>query len=265
MIQEAVWKLYVASTVLVIGLVLTGCQKTPRQPSATPSVSPGATTAAGKPAAGQLPSAGTPAPAPRSAAVPPAPPAPPVGASQTARPVPGPITLSHDVGDQAGAGPRPPSTAAGLMALDREKRLLPEDFKIGPLGEARGGKSDENDAVGAANAFLASIVAGKVDPKLLAPESEKTVSDTISFGLRQGNVPRSFRVGTPKLREDGEITATVRLFGDDGTSEGEIYMSHVGKLWLVSDLQLSLAQLAVKKEKPKEKFFPSTYRWLLED
>jgi hypothetical protein len=151
------------------------------------------------------------------------------------------------------------------MALDREKRLLPEDFKIGPLGEARGGKTDENGAVGAAEAFLASIIAGKVDAKLLAPESEKTVSDTISFGLRQGNTPKSFRIGVPKVRDDGEITATVRLFGEEGTSEGEIYMSRVGKLWLVSDLQLSLAQLAVKKDTPKEKFFPSTYRWLLED
>jgi hypothetical protein len=151
------------------------------------------------------------------------------------------------------------------MSLDRGKKILPEDFKIGRLGEAYGGTADENGAIAAADAFLASIVAGKVDPKLLAPESEKTVSDTISFGLQQGYAPKSFRVGAPKVRENGEITATVRLFGAEGAAEGEIYMAHVGKVWLVSDLQLSLAQLADKKEKPKEKFFPSTYRWLLED
>lgn len=151
------------------------------------------------------------------------------------------------------------------MALDRQKRILPEDFKIGPLGEAHGGTADEDAAIAVAEAFLASVVSGTADVKLLAPESGKTISDTVSFGLQQGYAPKSFRVGEPKVRENGEITATVRLFGADGTSEGEIYMSRVGKLWLVSDLQLSMAQMAIKKEKPKEKFFPSTYRWLLED
>jgi hypothetical protein len=151
------------------------------------------------------------------------------------------------------------------MALDRQRRILPEDFKIGPLGEAHGGTADQDGAVASAEAFLASIVTGKVDTKLLAPESEKAVSDTVSFGLQQGYVPKSFRIGAPKVRENGEVTATVRLFGPDGTSEGEIYLAHIGKLWLVSDLQLNMAGLAVRKEKTGEKFFPSTYRWLLED
>jgi hypothetical protein len=173
--------------------------------------------------------------------------------------------LSRDIAGQAAATPRLPATAAGLMALDREKRILPEDFKIGPLGDAREGTDDTDGAIAVADAFLASVVSGKVDSRLLAAESQKTVSDTVSFGLRQGYTPKSFRVGAPKVRDNGEITATVRLFGTDGTSEGEIYMSRAGKAWLVSDLQLSMAQMAVKKEKPKEKFFPSTYRWLLED
>jgi hypothetical protein len=151
------------------------------------------------------------------------------------------------------------------MSLDREKLIAPEDFKIGPLGEPYGGTADENAAISAADAFLASVVAGKADQKLLSPESGKTIAGMISFGLQQGYAPKSFRVGDPKTRDDGEITATVRLFGGDGTAEGEIYMSRVGKSWLVSDLQLSLAEMAVKKDKPKEKFFPSTYRWLLED
>jgi hypothetical protein len=42
-------------------------------------------------------------------------------------------------------------------------------------------------------------------------------------------------------------------------------MSKPAAQWLVSDLQLSMGQMAVTKEKPKEKFFPSAYRWLLEE
>jgi hypothetical protein len=47
--------------------------------------------------------------------------------------------------------------------------------------------------------------------------------------------------------------------------EGEIYIAASGSQWLVADLQLSLAQLSVRREKPKEKFFPLEYRWLLEE
>jgi hypothetical protein len=151
------------------------------------------------------------------------------------------------------------------MALGRERRLMPEDFKIGPLGDEQGGRSDESLALSAASTFLSRLVAGSVDKKLLAPESQDAMADTIAFGLKQGNIPRSYRLGAPKSREDGEVTAAVRLFGSEGTSEGEIYVSPSGSQWLVADLQLSLARLSVKQDKPKEKFFPLEYRWLLEE
>ncbi len=160
---------------------------------------------------------------------------------------------------------RPLSSAGTLMALGRQTRALPEDFKIGPLGDNRGADQDANGAVSTAEAFLAGLVAGKPDRAFLASETEKTVLDTLTYGLKQGFNPTSFRLGTPKMQDDGEIAASVRLFSADGSAEGEIFMERAGKKWLVSDLQLSLAQLAVKREKSKEKYFPSAYRWLLEE
>jgi hypothetical protein len=151
------------------------------------------------------------------------------------------------------------------MALGRQARSLPEDFKIGPLGDNRAEDKDANDAVTTAQAFLASLAAGKPDGTLLAVESEKTVLDTLTYGLKQGYAPSSFRLGTPKVQDDGEIAANVRLFSAEGSAEGEIYMARSGKKWFVADLQLSLAQLAAKREKSKEKYFPSAYRWLLEE
>lgn len=151
------------------------------------------------------------------------------------------------------------------MALGRQTRALPEDFKIGVLGDDRTENQEENGAISTADAFLAGLVAGKPDRALLTAESEKTVLDTLTYGLKQGYTPSSFRLGTPKVQDDGGIAANVRLFGAEGSAEGEIYMARAGKKWLVSDLQLSLAQLAVKHEKSKEKYFPSAYRWLLEE
>jgi hypothetical protein len=151
------------------------------------------------------------------------------------------------------------------MALGRDRRIMPEDFKIGPLGDRRTERQDESRALEAAGAFLDHLVAGSVDKKLLTPESQDAVSDSLTFGLHQGNAPTGYRLGSPKTRDDGEVTAPVRLFGSLGTSEGQIYVAQSGSQWLVADLQLNLAQLSVKREKPKEKFFPLEYRWLLEE
>ena len=151
------------------------------------------------------------------------------------------------------------------MALGRDRSIMPEDFKIGPLGDGRTEKTDESRALAAASAFLDRLVAGSVDKKLLTPESQDAVFDALTFGLHQGNIPTAYRLGSPKTRDDGEVTAAVRLFGSQGTSEGQIYVAASGSQWLVADLQLNLAQLSVKQEKPKEKFFPLDYRWLLEE
>ena len=163
------------------------------------------------------------------------------------------------------APPRALASVSTLVALDRDRRTLPEDFKVGPLGDERGGSVDEQAAMGAADTFLSRLVKGSVEKSLIAPGSQSSLSDSLAYGLEQGSAPRSFRRGIAKTRDDGEITATVRLFGPEGTAEGEIYMAKPKAQWLVADLQLSLAQMAVKLEKPNEKFFPSAYRWLLEE
>lgn len=87
----------------------------------------------------------------------------------------------------------------------------------------------------------------------------------LQYGIQRGDVPRSFRIGAPKKHESGEISANVRLFGQEGTSEGEIFMTRAGGHWLVSDFQISMEDLKVKQEKPKERFFPSSYRWMLQE
>ena len=87
----------------------------------------------------------------------------------------------------------------------------------------------------------------------------------LSFGIDRGDKPQDFRLGTPRKRESGEISANVRLFSDVGTCEGEMTMARTGGHWLVADMQVSLDDLKVKKEKPKERFFPSSYRWMLQE
>ena len=207
------------------------------------------------------------------------------GAEAVTPPVAGGPALSppQAVAPPSSTGARPPAPSAkqktgaivvrpkaeggvtALVAQGLEKRTLPEDFLIGALAGTSGAKSDSTEAARAAEAFLASVVAGTPNKKLLATETAQGIADMIAFATEKGYVPKSYRLGSPKRHENGEVTASVRLLGPDASSEGEIYVSRSGTVWLVSDLQINLAQLAEKKDKPKERFFPSAYRWLLEE
>jgi len=151
------------------------------------------------------------------------------------------------------------------MGLGRETKLLPEDFKIGPLGAGPATSAEGDAALTAATGFLTALVAGNVERTWITPDAQDSVADTITYALQKGDTPRSFRVGVPKDVAGGQIAANIRFFGDVGTSEGEIYMARAGSQWLVADVQVNLADLEVAPQQPKEKFFPSAYRWLLEE
>ena len=175
------------------------------------------------------------------------------------------ITLAREQPQPPVAAARKDTGISTLLSLGTGVRILPEDFRIGGLGDARVADSDERQAMAAADAFLSRLVAGKIDKDRLAPDSRARLSDTVSFGIEHGDIPRSYRIGAPRKRETGELSATVRLFGPVGTSEGEITMTRAGKQWLIDDFQINLSALTVKREKPKERFFPSSYRWMLEN
>ena len=255
-------------TSVILLLALTSCARSPRTAQAPSSANPPA-----PPASTTVPAASSraaaPPPTPAAAAAPNAAaaavPSPAAAPSQ-----PGPaartITLAQEQLPSAPAvAARQNTDVSSLLPLGRAARVLPEDFKIGVLADARVGDAEEQQAMTAASSFLSRLVAGKVDASLLDPETGGRVSDMLGFGLERGDLPRAYRVGTPKKHESGEVTANVRLFGPEGTSEGEIALSRTGGRWLVKDLQISMDDLQVKTEKPKERFFPSSYRWMLEE
>jgi hypothetical protein len=173
--------------------------------------------------------------------------------------------------------PLPVATNAGLSSLLSQapgSQSQPEDFKIGLLGEqvgstaasateANADQADQSAALATAISFLTALSKGKTDASLLAPESQKSVSDFIAFAAEQKQTATSFRIGRPRSRENNTITMAVRLFSAIGSAEGEIYLTRESKEWLVSDLQVNFAQLAEKKPELKERFFPSSYHWML--
>jgi len=236
---------------LILCMVVYSCARTVKRGAAEGVTRAGTSAQAAPPAAqGQPPSQAPPVSQSPRPATPPQRSIASAGKQQ-----PGPIALQ----------PRAEGGVAILFAQGLDRKTMPEDFLIGALADTGGGKSEEMAAIGVARAFLTSVVSGALDRKLLAADGEAGIADMIAYGMEQGYAAKSFRLGSPKKHENGEVTASVRLLGNEGSSEGEIYVSRAGKEWLVSDFQINLAQLAVKREKPKDRFFPSAYRWLLEE
>ena len=243
MVQEAVRKWWLICAVVLVLVLLAACQKSAQKAPASETNTPPVTAPA-------------PQPAPRGQSA---------AAAAPTQPNPS-IVLTKENSAAAQAGkPRTFASPAALMAMDREKRFLPEDFKIGPLGDTRGEDGQTNGALARAEDFLGRLVAGIVETRDIASESQASLSDTLRYGLQRGTTPTAYRIGTAGADASGQWAAPVRLWGTVGTSEGEIYLVQAGGEWLVQDLQVSLAELAVARITPKEKYFPSAYRWLFEE
>jgi hypothetical protein len=245
LLHRGVGRSRVTTLTVLAFTVLLSCSK--EAPKGSQAQNQGQTAAQNKPASGQ-PAQQPPAPAsPSAQAI--AAPAQPAAGTASKPVVPAPVKI--DTGIQA------------LFAFDRDTELLPEDFSIGPLSDQAALEGKDKAAITAARSFLSSLTEASVDSKLLSPDSTPQLKDSLSYHMKKGDVPSTYRIGRPKELSSGEIAFNVRLFHGEGTAEGEIYLSENDKAWRVSDFQLNLAELSEIREKKEEKFIPSSYRWLL--
>jgi hypothetical protein len=150
----------------------------------------------------------------------------------------------------------------GLLSQGAQDGTLPEDFEIGPLGAARLLGDDERAAYNAAASLLDAFARGRVERTGLAADSRDALAGTIAYALERGDLPVAWRLGPPRATSS-ELVANLRLFGTDGSAEGELYARREGGDFRVSDLQIDPARMRVRRERSGRTFFPSPYRWLL--
>jgi hypothetical protein len=173
---------------------------------------------------------------------------------------------------------KPGGAAAQLLPLESPTRL-PEDVRIGPLTDLlTPAGAAERQIVRVANRVLEGLSAGKVIEQALLPDVRDDLGRSLQYSIDQGLIPRNFRLGAIYFEEDTAAYATeggparpagtawlnVRLFGDPGAAEGELYLSSSGGEWYVSDLQVAFPLLAEPYERSGEKYIPSVYGWRLQ-
>jgi len=189
---------------------------------------------------------------------------PPPGAQGSGKP----LTLAKDAAPQAGAvvAKRDRGLLA-LYSLDPKKAALPEDFRIGPLSgaSAAGLSAEDAETLRRAAAFLADLTKSRIAEELLLPDRKEALSRFIADAIDRGFLPLSFRLGPVNRTEDSGLRVNVRLFGSVGTASGELFFLESERQWMISDIQIRFESLAQQQAPGEEKFFPSSYRWLLDE
>jgi hypothetical protein len=159
-----------------------------------------------------------------------------------------------------------------LMVLESVK-VLPEDFKIGPLADLEGNDRSTLEMITVSTRFLQALQDGVVDGESLLSEVRQELTTSIRYYLEQDLIPVNYRIGaittesyaegdrTQSLLEPGRAWMNLRLFGTPGVSEGELYLERSGGRWYVSDLQIDFERMRQEYVREQEVYYPSTYGW----
>ncbi len=164
------------------------------------------------------------------------------------------------------AAPSPVETKAmSLLPLQPTERLLPEDFEIGPLQDMNASDSDSREVIGLLHAFLTSLAREKTRADLLAPEHRTEVTRSLTFHKERGNTFDRFRIGKISMQAGSSASVRVRLFGNPGTTAGDIHLLKIAGKWRISDLQIAFQELQTAYDKPQTPFLPNISRWIIRE
>jgi len=176
------------------------------------------------------------------------------------RPQPAPREAETPSGNPAD-GPSGVSSPAGLETLAYRTAVpprLPEDMRIGPLGDSLAG----DPLLTAADRFLRGLEEGKILRDLTAGSSRDYLEKVFQPILEEGPLPVRYRLGSPRVYEPGKARINIRLFGTRGRTGGELLLEQEGSSWLIGDLQIDWTGLSEEYKKDFDLYEPQTYRWL---
>ena len=134
-----------------------------------------------------------------------------------------------------------------------------EDFVIGAL-QGHTDNIDVIEIVTRIRSFQAGLSQGTIPLDDVHPSWKTQSQRIILFYLDRGNVPLDVRVGLVNIYEPGKANANIRFSGEPGIAFGEIYLTKELDNWLVSDLQIDLADLAENPQVREGIYEPSLYR-----
>ena len=147
-----------------------------------------------------------------------------------------------------------------LLARQTGGSVAGEDLVIGKLHTVFAGTEEENRVFGGIERFLRALANGSVAEDAASPDALPDLKRLAGYHIERGNIPEDFRIGEIFI-EGSSGRADVRLLGRPGRAAGEIYCIEENGTWLITDMQVDLAELghSYEIEGPYE---PNVYRWI---
>ncbi len=239
------WALLLILVLLPVLLLPGGCTRGRSQDPAGPQKPPAAAPASGGPAAADR-GAAAPAPGGEAAAEPKEPAERKPRQTITLEKVESGRPAAHAVSEQT-----------SLAVLDRDGRIMPEDFRIGPLQDTLQASREQLAVTRVVEGFLRELSRSKIDPQYLDPLVREELLRSLIWYVEQDFVPERYRIGRIDREGGAEARVGVRLFRGEGSAEGELYLAETGGTWYISDVQVGLEVLAEPRPQPAEKFVPA--------
>ncbi len=156
---------------------------------------------------------------------------------------------------------RPVQQRDQILGLRGGNVYSPEDFEIGVLQ----GYSEDRDVqivLSRIRSFQAGLSAKEMPLSDIHPIWREQAQRSLGFHLERGHIPLDVRIGLVDIYMTSRARANIRLIGEPGVAFGEIYLDRSEDTWLISDLQVDMADLADVHEKREGLFEPSVYRML---
>ena len=172
------------------------------------------------------------------------------------------------------AGEQPSDTPSDAAPRDRiddmfiykmtQKRIVPEDFLIGPLENLQSSDYRTSLILKTANTFFKDLRIGTLNEECIHPSALLLLSSSFGFYLEEEAVPDFVRIGKAEITGKS-ARINLRFYRDKGVTDGEMILEETetddGKKWLITDFQADLMQLLDEYKPAEEPFEPGAYNF----
>ena len=145
-----------------------------------------------------------------------------------------------------------------------QKRIVPEDFLIGPLENLQSSDYRTSLILKTANTFFKDLRIGTLNEECIHPSALLLLSSSFGFYLEEEAVPDFVRIGKTEITGKS-ARINLRFYRDKGVTDGEMILEETetddGKKWLITDFQADLMKLFDEYKPPEDPFEPGAYNF----
>lgn len=145
-----------------------------------------------------------------------------------------------------------------------QKRVVPEDYLIGPLENLQNTDYRVSQILKTLNTFFRDLRVGTLNEDCIHPSAVLLLSSAFQFYLEEEAVPDVVRIG--KVEITGKSArVNLRFYRGNGVSDGEAILEETSvdktRQWLITDCQADLMQLLDPYKPSGEPFQPGAYNF----